>query len=96
MMGGPLLGKAYTTASLFGRTPLAEELIQAMKDEMKQRQRYSTDMALHWEKDLLRPPAPSAPTYDFSQYSKRMVKNMWVLSKNGYTDQEAAAASIAY
>lgn len=55
VLGGPLLGKAYTAARLFGRTPMAEELIKAMKDEMKRKQRYSTYMALHMEKDLLRP-----------------------------------------
>ncbi|MEK3789011.1 hypothetical protein [Paenibacillus sp. FSL K6-1230] len=55
IVGGPLLGKAYTAARMFGRTPMAEELIKAMKDEMKRKQRYSTYMALHMEKDLLRP-----------------------------------------
>ncbi|MEK3789013.1 EndoU domain-containing protein [Paenibacillus sp. FSL K6-1230] len=57
IVGGPLLGKAYTAARMFGRTPMAEELIKAMKDEMKRKQRYSTYMALHMEKDMLRPNA---------------------------------------
>ncbi|WP_156897687.1 CdiA C-terminal domain-containing protein [Paenibacillus massiliensis] len=57
IVGGPLLGKAYTAARMFGRTPMAEELIKAMKEEMKRKQRYSTYMALHMEKAMLRPNA---------------------------------------
>ncbi|WP_051290032.1 EndoU domain-containing protein [Paenibacillus massiliensis] len=95
IVGGPLLGKAYTAARLFGRTPMAEELIKAMKDEMKRKQQYSTYMALHMERDMLRPSAPT-PAYDFSQYSKKFVGSMWVLSKNGNVDQEAAKATLAY
>ncbi|KHL91131.1 hypothetical protein QW71_36420, partial [Paenibacillus sp. IHB B 3415] len=34
--------------------------------------------------------------YNFEEYSKTLIGNTWVLSKNGITDQEAAQASIAY
>ncbi|MDQ0227741.1 LXG domain-containing protein [Metabacillus niabensis] len=35
-------------------------------------------------------------TYDFSEYDKKFVGNMWMLSKNGTTGQDAAGATIAY
>ncbi|MEK3683772.1 deaminase domain-containing protein [Paenibacillus sp. FSL R10-2736] len=37
-----------------------------------------------------------AKKYNFEEYSKTLIGNTWVLSKNGITDQEAAQASIAY
>ncbi|ENH98125.1 hypothetical protein J416_02134, partial [Gracilibacillus halophilus YIM-C55.5] len=40
--------------------------------------------------------ATSAKQYDFSAYDKERIGNMWVLSKNGKVDQEAARASEAY
>ncbi|MFK4345146.1 MULTISPECIES: EndoU domain-containing protein [unclassified Paenibacillus] len=36
------------------------------------------------------------PAYDYDEYDKKFVGNMWILSKNGVTDQEAAKATLAY
>jgi predicted hydrocarbon binding protein len=38
----------------------------------------------------------SAKKYNFDEYSKTLIGNTWVLSKNGKTDREAAQASMAY
>ncbi|WP_235332168.1 WXG100 family type VII secretion target [Paenibacillus terrae] len=36
------------------------------------------------------------PSYNFDKYDKNLVGNMWILSKDGKTDQEAAKATLAY
>ncbi|MBE0336165.1 WXG100 family type VII secretion target [Paenibacillus sp. 23TSA30-6] len=38
----------------------------------------------------------SKAAYNFDEYEKKLVGNMWVLSKNGLTDQKAAQATLAY
>ncbi|WP_431090338.1 contractile injection system protein, VgrG/Pvc8 family [Paenibacillus sp. 8b26] len=97
-----ILGKAYTSARHIAHSGGPLELVQNLLKESNAMahayQQIPVDLRQRWKAkhDSYMAAEKAKVSYNFDEYDKEFMGTMWVLSKNGVTDQKAAQASLAY
>ncbi|WP_235332386.1 contractile injection system protein, VgrG/Pvc8 family [Paenibacillus terrae] len=97
-----ILGKAYTSARHIahsgGPLELVKNLLKESNAMVHAYQQIPVDLRQRWkaEHDSYMAAEKAKVSYNFEEYDKKIVGTMWVLSKNGVTDQKAAQATLAY
>ncbi|MFK4475021.1 phage baseplate assembly protein gpV [Paenibacillus sp. RC73] len=97
-----ILGKAYTSARHIANSGGPLELVQNLLKESNAMahayQQIPVDLRQRWKDkhDSYMAAEKAKVSYNFDEYDKKIVGTMWVLSKNGVTDQKAAQATLAY
>ncbi|WP_082067343.1 contractile injection system protein, VgrG/Pvc8 family [Paenibacillus terrae] len=97
-----ILGKAYTSARHIANSGGPLELIQNLLKESNAMahayQQIPVDLRQRWKDkhDSYMQAEKAKAFHNFDEYDKKIVGTMWVLSKNGVTDQKAAQATLAY
>ncbi|AET62078.1 hypothetical protein HPL003_26830 [Paenibacillus terrae HPL-003] len=97
-----ILGKAYTSARHIAYSGGPLELIKNLLKESNAMahayQQIPVDLRQRWRAnyDSYMAAEKAKVSYNFDEYDKKFMGTMWVLSKNGVTDQKAAQASLAY
>ncbi|WP_244188374.1 contractile injection system protein, VgrG/Pvc8 family [Paenibacillus kribbensis] len=97
-----ILGKAYTSARHIAHSGGPLELVQNLLKESNAMvhayQQIPVDLRQRWKAkhDSYMAAEKAKVSYNFDEYDKKFMGTMWVLSKNGVTDQKAAQASLAY
>ncbi|MGW8442839.1 EndoU domain-containing protein [Paenibacillus sp. S33] len=97
-----ILGKVFTSARHIAHSGGPLELVQnLLKESNAMAQGYQQipiDLRQRWRAnyDSYMAAEKAKVSYNFDEYDKEFMGTMWVLSKNGVTDQKAAQASLAY
>ncbi|UQQ34071.1 contractile injection system protein, VgrG/Pvc8 family [Paenibacillus polymyxa] len=97
-----ILGKVYTSARHIALSGGPLELVQNLLKESNAMahayQQVPVDLRQRWRANYNSYVAAEKAkvSYNFDEYDKKFMGTMWVLSKNGVTDQKAAQASLAY
>ncbi|WP_231887511.1 hypothetical protein, partial [Paenibacillus jamilae] len=97
-----ILGKVYTSARHIAHSGGPLELVQNLLKESNAMahayQQIPVDLRQRWKAkhDSYMAAEKAKVSYNFDEYDKKFMGTMWVLSKNGVTDQKAAQATLAY
>ncbi|WCM60001.1 EndoU domain-containing protein [Paenibacillus polymyxa] len=97
-----ILGKVFTSARHIAHSGGPLELVQNLLKESNAMahayQQIPVDLRQRWRSnyDSYMAAEKAKVSYNFDEYDKKFMGTMWVLSKNGVTDQKAAQASLAY
>ncbi len=97
-----ILGKVFTSARHIAHSGGPLELVQNLLKESNAMvhayQQVPVDLRQRWRAnyDSYMAAEKAKISYNFDEYDKKFMGTMWVLSKNGVTDQKAAQATLAY
>ncbi|APB74866.1 hypothetical protein PPYC2_07675 [Paenibacillus polymyxa] len=97
-----ILGKVFTSARHIAHSGGPLELVQNLLKESNAMvhayQQIPIDLRQRWRAnyDSYMAAEKAKVSYNFDEYDKEFMGTMWVLSKNGVTDQKAAQATLAY
>jgi phage baseplate assembly protein gpV len=97
-----ILGKVFTSARHIAHSGGPLELVQNLLKESNAMvhayQQIPVDLRQRWRAnyDSYMAAEKAKVSYNFDEYDKKFMGTMWVLSKNGVTDQKAAQATLAY
>ncbi|WP_081396581.1 nucleic acid/nucleotide deaminase domain-containing protein [Paenibacillus peoriae] len=97
-----ILGKVFTSARHIAHSGGPLELVQNLLKESNAMahayQQVPVDLRQRWRAnyDSYMAAEKAKVSYNFDEYDKEFMGTMWVLSKNGVTDQKAAQATLAY
>ncbi|MEK4458139.1 contractile injection system protein, VgrG/Pvc8 family [Paenibacillus sp. FSL R10-2748] len=97
-----ILGKVFTSARHIAHSGGPLELVQNLLKESNAMvhayQQIPIDLRQSWRAnyDSYMAAEKAKVSYNFDEYDKEFMGTMWVLSKNGVTDQKAAQATLAY
>uniref|UniRef100_UPI001E372BCA EndoU domain-containing protein n=1 Tax=Paenibacillus polymyxa TaxID=1406 RepID=UPI001E372BCA len=97
-----ILGKVYTSARHVadsgGPLELVQNLLKESNAMVHAYQQIPIDLRQRWRAnyDSYMAAEKAKVSYNFDEYDKEFMGTMWVLSKNGVTDQKAAQATLAY
>ncbi|WP_418026503.1 EndoU domain-containing protein [Paenibacillus sp. JJ1722] len=97
-----ILGKVFTSARHIAHSGGPLELVQNLLKESNAMvhayQQIPIDLRQRWRAnyDSYMAAEKAKVSYNFDEYDKKFMGTMWVLSKNGVTDQKAAQATLAY